>query len=313
METLASRPPEGSQTFRAPEIAAAALVAAALAWAYLPNFVDLATAWNHDSNANHGWLVIPIALGLLWDRRKGLDRSRLRPDALGWGLLAAILAARSYLYEANEQWIESATIPLVVASLTLAFGGRHALKWAAPSIAFLWFMMPLPPSLNAFLAAPLQRLATIGSTSILQAMGLPVLAEGNVIFIGIERLEVERACNGLSMLQSFAALIAATTILIDRPIWEKGILLASAVPIALISNILRIVATAYAYHQFGPRASILWGLTTVTKVSHDTAGWAMMPIALVMVWALLRLMGWLVIEEEVAPPTLGPRLPLPTR
>ena len=83
-------------------------------------------------------------------------------------------------------------------------------------------MMPLPPSLNTFLARPLQDLATLGSTTVLHLMGLPVLAEGNVIYIGMEQLEVERACNGLSMLQSFVALIAATTILIDRPVWEKG-------------------------------------------------------------------------------------------
>ena len=137
-----------------------------------------------------------------------------------------------------------------------------------------------------------------------------MLAEGNVIFIGIERLEVERACNGLSMLQAFAALIVATTILIDRPIWEKGILLAATVPIALVSNIVRIVLTAYAYHQFGPNASIFWGWKTVTEVSHDAAGFAMMPIGLFLVWVLLRLMSWLVVEEDApTPAALAARVP----
>ena len=295
-------------------MAAALLVGTALAWAYAPNLVDLAQIWWHDSNANHGFLVIPIALGLLWDRRGRLDRAKLRPNPLGWAFLVVVLGLRSSLYEANELWVENATIPFAVAALTLAFGGWHALKWAAPSVAFLAFMMPLPPSFNAFLAYPLQRLATLGSTWVLQGMGLPVLAEGNVIFIGIERLEVERACNGLSMLQSFAALIVATAILIDRPIWEKGVLLAAAVPIALISNILRIVLTAYAYHQFGPNASIFWGWKTIAEVSHDAAGFAMMPIGLAMVWILLRLMSWLVVEEGPDAPTpFGAGLPMAGR
>jgi len=296
VETLASKPP-AARAFGAPEVTAAVLVAAALAWAYAPNFVDLVETWDHDSNANHGFLVIPIALGLLWHRRDKFRRDRFRPNPLGWVLLAAVLGLRAFLYEVNEMWVESATIPLAVAALTLAFGGWWTLLWAAPSIGFLWFMMPLPPSFNTFLAQPLQQLATLGSTTILHLLGLPVLAEGNVIFIGIEKLEVERACNGLSMLQSFVALIAATTIVLEAPIWEKGLLLASAVPIALISNILRIVLTAYAYHQFGPTA-ILWGDWTIAKVSHDTAGFAMMPIALMLVWIQIRLVRWLVIVEE---------------
>lgn len=296
METLASKPPAG-RAFGAPGVAAAVLVAAALAWAYAPNLADLVETWDHDSNANHGFLVIPIALGLLWHRRGRFQPGRARPNPLGWVFLTATLGLRAYLYEANEMWVESATIPLAVAALTLAFGGWWTLLWASPSIAFLWFMMPLPPSLNTFLAQPLQQLATLGSTTVLHLLGLPVLSEGNVIYIGIEKLEVERACNGLSMLQSFVALIAATTIVIDTPAWEKGLLLASAVPIALISNILRIVLTAYAYHQFGPRA-ILWEGWTIAKVSHDTAGFAMMPIALMLVWLQLRIINWLVIVEE---------------
>ena len=157
-------------------------------------------------------------------------------------------------------------------------------------------------------------LATLGSTSLLQALGLPALAEGNVIYIGTHQLEVEKACSGLSMLMTFAALIAATTILIERPIWEKLVLLASAVPIALISNIVRIVLTAWAYHKIGPEGLVLprsldpKGAWTVGKLSHDTAGWAMMPIALVLVWIELRLMAWLVVEEEdrAINPLLGP-------
>ena len=63
------------------------------------------------------------------------------------------------------------------------------------------------------------------------------------------------ACNGLSMLLSFVTLITATTLLIEAPAWEKAVLLASAVPIALISNILRIVVTGWAFYQFGPEAT----------------------------------------------------------
>ena len=121
------------------------------------------------------------------------------------------------------------------------------------------------------------------------------MAEGNVIIVGADTLEVARACNGLSMLLSFVTLITATVLLVRRPIWERVVLLASAIPIALISNILRIAVTAWCYHRFG-RA-------TGDKLAHDAAGWAMMPLALALVYLELRVLSWLFVEvEEVEAP-----------
>ncbi len=203
-------------------------------------------------------------------------------------------------------WLEEATIPLVVACLVVALGGWRLLWATSPAIAFLYFMLPLPPSLNAILADPLQRLATIGSTGLLQLIGLPVLAEGNVIFVGADRLEVARACNGLSMLLSFVTLITATVLTVarDRPVWERVVLLLSTLPIALVANILRIAATAVLYYAFGPNAPMFWPVRlwfpTVDQLAHDTAGWAMMPMALALIFLEMRLLSWLVVEEEAA-------------
>ena len=97
------------------------------------------------------------------------------------------------------------------------------------------------------------------------------------------------------MLLSFITLITAVVLLVRRPLWEKVVLMASAIPIALISNILRITATAWCYHRFGHE----WG----EKVAHDAAGIAMMVIALILVGLELKLMSWLFVEVEV--PSLG--------
>jgi exosortase len=277
----------GSWRPRAADVACVALVTIALAWSYAPSVAGLISRWSRDPNYSFGFLVVPIALAIAWGRRGRLP-------------LAALLAVRVLLYEWNEQYIETATIPLVVAGLALALGGWHLLRVALPAVVFLFFMLPLPPSINTFLANPLQRLATLGSVAVLQVMGLPVLAEGNVITVGAEPLEVAQACNGLSMLLSFVTLITAMVILIPRPLWERVVLLASAIPIALVTNIIRIVITAWCYHQFGHEAG--------EKMSHDAAGLAMPVIALVLAFAELRILSWLVVEvEEPAPPSFHVR------
>ena len=112
-------------------------------------------------------------------------------------------------------------------------------------------MLPLPLRLNTAMAGPLQSLATLGSVTLLQATGLPVISEGNVIIVGGERLEVARACNGLSMLLSFATLVTAMVVLVDRPPRQRVALLLSIVPVALLCNVLRIAATAWATHLAG--------------------------------------------------------------
>lgn len=297
-------PRPGLWRFRASDVAAIVLVGVTLGVSYATPIAILVDRWIRDANYSYGFLVVPIAVAIFWGRRDLLDRDRMKPRWWGFLPLLALLALRVRLYALNEQYFESVTLPLVVASLALALGGWHLLRVALPAILFLFFMLPLPPRINSFLANPLQRLATIGSVATLQFMGLPVLADGNVITVGSEPLEVAQACNGLSMLLSFVTLITAMVILIPRPLWERVVLMLSAIPIALASNIIRIVVTAWCYHRLGHKAG--------DKVAHDLAGLAMPVIALGLAFLELRLMSWLVVAEpDPIPLVKSPSPPSP--
>jgi exosortase len=260
-----------------------------LGWAYASSFATLIDRWGRDDNYSHGFFVLPVAAIILW-RRCRTDLMPPRPN--WWGVigLVAILVARSWLFERDERWLESATIPPAMACVVLATGGWNWLRRAWPAIAFSCFMLPLPGPLNAALGKPLQSLATAGSVTLLRAGGLPVIAEGNVIIVGGERLEVARACNGLSMLLSFATLVGAMVALTPRPIRERVALLLGIVPVALTCNVLRISATAWAAYFAG----------RTVEAAHDWAGLAMMPAALGLLWLELRMLSWVVVEVEPA-------------
>jgi exosortase len=272
---------------------APAVVLAALGWSYAPNLRQLFEIWNKDPNYSHGYLVLPIALIILRRRLTSEGAPVFRPSAWGWVALGGVLALRAFCYENGYDWSETATILPVVACLTLAAGGWPLLRTAWPAIAFLVFLLHLPGSIDGILSQPLQRLATTGTTALLKLSGLWVLKEGNVIVIGSDTLEVAAACNGLSMLMCLAATVAAMTLLLKMETWKQVVLLASIVPIALISNILRITATAWCYHLFGAEVG--------GHFAHDAAGWLMMPMALVLVGLELLIMSRLIVaEEEVA-------------
>ena len=265
------------------------VVAAAAAACYASNLRDLATAWEKDPNYSHGYLVIPIALLVLWRRRASHGLGSARGNPLGWVVLIASLVLRAVAYERGSYWVETFTMIPALAGLALAYGALGFLGVCWPAIAFLLFMMPLPRFVNEFMALPLQSFAAVASASMLRLTGLWVLRDGNVILVGGETLEVAEACNGLSMLLSLTATIVTTLLLVPLPRWKQAVLALSIVPIAVLSNVMRITATAWCYHAYGPEIG--------SKYAHDIAGWLMMPTALIFVLLELKIMSWLVVED----------------
>ena len=274
--------------------------AAVLALAYAPNLIDLSRIWSNDDNYQHGFLVIPIALFILWRR---LTEIPWKPESglgtapwWGWALMAAALVARAVAYERGLQWVETATVLPAIIGLVWAFGGGPLLYRAWPAILFLVFMLPLPNTVNGLIALPLQRIAATGSYYFLQLSGFWVIQQGNVLSLttpfGTRSLDVALACSGLKMLMTLAATVTATILLLPLPKWKRIVLLISAVPIALISNITRIVTTGWCYYYIEGETGQHW--------AHDISGFMMMPLALVLVGLELQVLAWLVPEMTEA-------------
>ncbi len=259
-----------------------------LLWAFWPTLAELAHRWSHDSQYSHGYLVPLFAAVLLWMRREMCPTFEPRFSWWGVGLLALGVALRfagNYIF---LDWLDAIALLPCLAGLAVLLGGRAALRWSWPTIAFLAFMVPLPYRLEIALAHPLQRVATQASSYCLQTLGLPAVDEGNVIYLNESRIGVVEACSGLSMLVIFFALSTALTFLVDRPWWQKVLLVVSAVPIALIANITRITVTGIMHETVGHELANL--------VFHDLAGWLMMPFALVMLWIELQILARLFVE-----------------
>lgn len=272
------------------EALAGGVLIVALLFVYLPNLTVLALRWGHDSRYSHGFLVPLFALYLLYARRGRLVATS-RVNWWGMPLLVgglAVHAAGTYLY---LEWLSAISLLPCLAGVAVLLGGWPSLVWAWPGVAFLIFMVPLPYQLEVGLAQPLQRLGTWVSTYALQTIGFPAFAEGNVIRMGEVRLGVVEACSGLSMLVIFFALATAVAVLVRRPLYERLLLVGSAVPIALLANIIRIVVTGVLHKVAGRELADL--------VFHDLAGWLMMPLALGFLWLELRMLGWVIRTREV--------------
>jgi len=276
-----------------------------LLWAYWPTLLKLENRWATDPQSSHGFLVPLFAFIVLWTRRASLPA---RPWTIQpWGLAFVVAAGLvrlggGYLH---LDWFDGFSLLVSLAGVIVLAGDWPLLRWAAPGLVLLLFMLPLPYQVEIALAGPLQRAATVAATYALQTLGYPAVAEGNVIVLDAQRIEVATACNGLGMLSAFFALSTAVALLIERPRYEKCIVFASAIPLGVLVNLIRITATGWAYHAFGSRVA--------EALFHDYAGWLMMPLALLALWLELLLLKQLLVDKAAARPVpvVLPRPPAP--
>ena len=264
---------------------------------YWETLVHVVRVWISTPDYSHGFVVPIFAAFLLWQRQEMVDPWPNK--GTWWGMPFFLLFAGvrwGCMYLNYERDIDS-LLPFLI-GVTLILGGWRALRWAWPSILFLIFMVPLPDFLAAALGGLLQRKATIISVYVLQTLGIPAIALGeasNVIQLTKpeNKLEIARACSGLKMMTVFFAICVGASLLLRMPIWKKVILVISAVPIAVISNVLRIVVTGMLYE---------WVSVNVGNFIHDNAGWWMMFPAMLMIWGEMALLSALLIETPMEGP-----------
>jgi exosortase len=210
----------------------------------------------------------------------------------GLGLLVGSFALRLWCASYRIVTIDMYTFVPALAGVFLLAGGWKMFRWAWAPIAFLIFMYPLPDEATRYLLGPLQTLATMVSTFALQTLGFDAFRDGNRIILGDRHLNVVDACSGLRMLTIFVALSVALVLLGSREWWENAVVIASAVPIALIVNSIRITVTGVMYTIDAELAD---------KIFHDWAGYFMMPLALGMLFFEQQILSRLVVAEDATP------------
>jgi exosortase len=270
--------------------AGAIALLAAFLWAYWPTLIEMVGQWINQPDYSHGFLVVPISLFFLWSRRARLRLDLLRPSIYGAAvvLLASVMrvAAGAFFLGPLDGW----TIPLWIAGAVWLLCGWQCLKWSLPAIVFLWFMIPIPFRAESLLSVPLQAVATKLSTACLVMLGQPALAEGHTIWLGDHQLFIEEACSGLRIFVGIFALAFAFALFSRWSWWQKALAVAAVLPIAIVANVTRIVATGLLHQLVSGEAAM--------RFSHDLSGLVMIPFAALLFWLFLIYLDRLFPEVE---------------
>ncbi len=278
-------------------LAAWGVLAVAFVWFYWSSLGHLLSTWCTQEDYQHGFVVPIFCVFLLWYRRDMIMPFAGRWSWWGLPFLALWAAMRWAAVFFNFGSLPEMSMLPFFAGLALFVGGWQAIHWAWPSIVFLAFMLPLPGELQGLVSQQLQGVATRMSVYVIQTLGIPAVAQGHVIQLTEKPLDVARACSGLRMMTLFFALCIGAAFVVRKPLWEKLFIVVSAAPIAVAANVLRIVLTAVLFELARLWPSVV-APETAEHFMHDLAGFLMMPIGLLLLWAEMTLLAKLLISPS---------------
>jgi exosortase len=227
----------------------------ALVGLHAPVVADLVNLWRTVEYNGHGAFVPAFAAMVAW-----IQRDRLRA-ASGRGTLPALVlvVAGIALLAIGRAWssivVQGISIPLTVAGVIGAMFGLSCARRAAFPLGLLPLMVLPPPGVADAVTLHLQLFAAGVAGAIMRVLGIPFFRSGVVIEMPTLTLHVAAVCNGLRFLMAFLAL-TATVAQVTQPTRSRKVLLtASAIPIAILDNAVRIAAIGVGVHLIGPQAA----------------------------------------------------------
>lgn len=138
----------------------------------------------------------------------------------------------------------------VAGVVLVVFGWRKGRTHQLP-VLHLIFMLPLPQFLYWEMTIFLQGISSTVGVWFIKLVGVPVFLEGNIIDLGVYKLQVAEACSGLRYLFPILSFSYLFSILYRGPMWHKAVLLLAAAPITVLMNSFRIGMIGYLVNSYG--------------------------------------------------------------
>jgi exosortase len=262
--------------------------------------------WSTDASWSHGFLIPLFSLYFLNQKKTQiLEQEKFDPNWI-FGLVLFIFCLLLYPLNIVQFKFGYGRPVLMIATLIAMLfflGGWKLLRYTWLPAGYLFFSIPLPERLYAQITIPLRKLAAEVSAAILNILPeLKASVSGVVIDVIYKgkalspALDVAEACSGMRLLMAFVALGVAMAYLHERPVWQRLVLLASTIPIAILCNVVRVTVTGLIY--------VLWDPRYAQGVYHDTLGLLMLPLAFGLYGVLAGLMGSLYVEDETPAPEI---------
>ena len=210
-----------------------------------------------DPDWSHALIVPLVSLYFVYQQR---DALRLAPRRVCvWGLpilVGALVSHAFWIYPGQNHMFQGYSMIAALFGLVLFVLGPAVMRLVWLPIVFLGFAVKVSDMIWEKVALHLQLIAAKGATLLINFFGAPMDLEAQVrgsiielIYRGAQLppMEVAQACSGLRMLMAFVALGVAVAFVTPRPWWQRAIVVALTVPIAVAVNVVRVTVLGFIY------------------------------------------------------------------
>lgn len=255
-------------------------------FASLDSLVQMVRRWDISDEYGYGYMIPVITLFLIWQRK---DRLEFLPFTGSWlgvlvlaaGALITLLGQLSTLHS-----ITQFGFVITVIGAAYAILGYAAFRIIMVPLLLLFLMVPLPTFLFNNLSSQLQLISSEIGVAVIRLFGISVHLEGNVIDLGVYKLQVVEACSGLRYLFPLLALAIIASYFYQAAVWKRVVVILSSIPITVIMNSFRIGVIGVLVE--------FYGIEQAEGFLHDFEGWivfmACVALLIFEIW-LLSLVG----------------------
>jgi exosortase A len=197
--------------------------------------------WTVSTAYNHCFLVIPIALYLLWDRR--VDLIGVPPHLMPASVLLGLPLAAAWLVSERLGIMEGRQLVAIsfVELLFLGVLGKR-LWWAmAGPLLYLYFLVPF----GEFLTPTLQDFTVWFIRQGLDVLCVPAYVDGYTIAIPQGTFFVAEACAGLRFLIASVAFGCLYALLMYRGLVRRGLFILVSIIVPVVANGFRGLGIVY--------------------------------------------------------------------
>jgi exosortase len=227
---------------------------------------------------------VPFACGwLAWERRDALRRCPRMPTLTGLGLLIAAVAMHLIAWRLRLGFVSGFAMVAVVVALVRINLGSEALRVLRVPLAFLVFMVPVPGILLIGASFKMKLWAATLATRIISWIGISAVQEGSTIRVPGVNVIVDDTCSGLRSLITLLAISALWAVSLPKSarIWQRLVLVAASMPIALLTNMARVLILLLL--------AAVYGAKSAEGFIHFGSGIVVFGLALLLLAALSRL------------------------
>lgn len=250
--------------------------------AYWVPIKSIVHTWITNDDYSYGFLIPAVSAYLFWDMRDRMNGLRLKNYWPSLPFLVLMILVSIYGILGSSGNISRPAVPILFILFFIFCYGLDAFKQFYLPLCFLVFIVPLPAVLDRTIGLRLKAVSSQLGGLILRAFGQSVHVAGNVIDLGVAKLQIVDACSGLRFLFPLFALGIIYAYFFEKISWKRFVCVAASAPIAIFSNGLRIGITGILTKYFGPAMA--------EGFFHEFSGWMIFIVAFGFFFVLSRIL-----------------------